>query len=397
MAIVGLCCSVLLAQDFSPAPYPQNETYFPVTNQSTSYPQEVSGQVFEPCQILATVGDQFILAADVMPHVNQILAPHLSKIPADMLPEQRRGITAQLTRSHVETKLLYLTFLRKIPPDKVKEIHKRVEASFDEEFEEERRNVEKMNKEQQGELLKRNPQIARMVLLMKERGVWTQRELDVILREFGGSLTQEKAFYVEHKLGRAVVSQNIKFQPDITYDELLKYYGEQEKKYSFPHRARFEVLTVKLSTYPNREAAYNALAAMGNEVYYGANFAAVAKRSSQGLNAEQGGYHDWTSRGSLVSKVLEEAIFTLEPGKLSTILEDERNLYILRVLERQEAGRVPFEQVQDEIRENIRKEKISKQYEEFVLKTREGVRITTAFDDDPQLRQVVRPDDVKRR
>jgi hypothetical protein len=202
---------------------------------------------------------------------------------------------------------------------------------------------------------------------------------------------------VEHKLGRAVVSQNIKFQPDITYDELLKYYGEQEKKYSFPHRARFEVLTVKLSTYPNREAAYNALAAMGNEVYYGANFAAVAKRSSQGLNAEQGGYHDWTSRGSLVSKVLEEAIFTLEPGKLSTILEDERNLYILRVLERQEAGRVPFEQVQDEIRENIRKEKISKQYEEFVLKTREGVRITTAFDDDPQLRQVVRPDDVKRR
>ncbi len=289
VAAVWLWCGVLLAQDFSPAPYPQNESYFPAANQGTSYSQEVSGQVFEPCQILATVGDQFILAADVMPHVNQILAPHLSKIPADMLPEQRRGITAQLTRSHVETKLLYLTFLRKIPPDKVKEIHKRVEASFDEEFEEERRNVEKMNKEQQAELLKRNPQIARMVLLMKERGVWTQRELDVILREFGGSLTQEKAFYVEHKLGRAVVSQNIKFQPDITYDELLKYYGEQEKKYSFPHRARFEVLTVKLSNFPIARRPTMHWRPWEIEVYYGANFAAVAKRSSQGLNAEQGG------------------------------------------------------------------------------------------------------------
>jgi hypothetical protein len=351
-------------------------------------------ELFEPSQILATVGDQYILAADVIPHVNQVLAPHRDKMPADVLAQQRRALIAQITRSHIETKLLYLAFLRKIPADKVAEIHGRVETTFAEELDELRKKAEQLDRSQQGELMKNDPQMGRMVLLMKERNVWTQRELDILLREYGGSITQEKAFYIEYKLGRAVVSQNIKFNPEITLDDMLRYYGEKESDYAFPDRARFEVITVKKENFSTPQEAYQALAGWGNEVYYGANFGAVAKRSSQGLNASQGGLHGWTPRGSLVSRTLEDAVFALELGKLSPILEDERQLYIVRVLERQQAGRVPFEQVQDEIREKLRRAKITQQYDEFVAKAREGITVTTAFDSDPQLRVVARPDET---
>ena len=38
------------------------------------------------------------------------------------------------------------------------------------------------------------------------------------------------------------------------------------------------------------------------------------------LNAENGGYNDWTAKGSLASKRLDEALFSLEPGKLSQVI-----------------------------------------------------------------------------
>ena len=368
-----------------------------VPNSTPITPVAEEGELFEPGEVLATVGDQFVLAADVLPHVNQIIASNAGRIPPEIIKEQRRALVAQLTRSHVETKLLYLAFLRKIPADKVKEVRKKVSAAFDEELDDERRKVEKMDKTQQEELVRRNPQVARLVMMMKEKGIWSQRELDGILREYNGSLAQERQFFIEYKLGRAVVSQNIKFQMEVTLDELTKYYQEHQKTYSFPNRAKFEVIAVRIANFATQEEAYNAIAAYGNEVYYGANFGAVAKRSSQGLNAAQGGLHDWTPRGSLVSKTLDDSLFTLEPGKLSPILEDDRYYYILRVIERQAAGFVPFEEVQDEIKENIRKEKIQKQYEQFVQTTRKSINVTTVFDDDPRLRLVVRPEENKKK
>src|SRR3954453_19836434 len=39
----------------------------------------VTGEIFEPGEVLATVGDQFILAGDVLPHVNQVLEPYKGK------------------------------------------------------------------------------------------------------------------------------------------------------------------------------------------------------------------------------------------------------------------------------------------------------------------------------
>jgi parvulin-like peptidyl-prolyl isomerase len=137
---------------------------------------------------------------------------------------------------------------------------------------------------------------------------------------------------------------------------------------------------------------------MGNDVYYGASFAAVAKKSSQGLNAEEGGLNDWTNQGSLVSKRLDDALFTIETGKLSQVIEDERGYHIIRVLERTEPGKLSFEEVQTAIREQIKQQKISKQYKEIAQEFKSGVKVWTVFDDDPVLAKFAgRANDAKRR
>lgn len=93
---------------------------------------------------------------------------------------------------------------------------------------------------------------------------------------------------------------------------------------------------------------------MGNEVYLGGKpFEAVAKASSQGYTASEGGVHDWTTQGSLKSQTLDAAIFAIVPKRLSQVIEDELGYHIIEVLERQDATVVSFEQAHDEMREAI--------------------------------------------
>jgi hypothetical protein len=66
---------------------------------------------------------------------------------------------------------------------------------------------------------------------------------------------------------------------------------------------------------------------------------------------------------------LNQAIFSQPVGKLSERLEDQRGFHIVRVIEREDAGQVPFVDAQVDIKESIRKQKIRKQITDYVNET----------------------------
>jgi parvulin-like peptidyl-prolyl isomerase len=120
---------------------------------------------------------------------------------------------------------------------------------------------------------------------------------------------------------------------------------------------------------------------MGNEVFFGAPFAAVAKKHSQEPNAQNGGKYDWTTKGSLASEPIDRAIFTLEPGKLSQIIRDDTGLHIVRVIERQDAGHIPFEEAQTGIKEAITNERRQKDLQEYLEELRAKTPVRTIYDE----------------
>jgi parvulin-like peptidyl-prolyl isomerase len=254
----------------------------------------------------------------------------------------------------IETKLIYLDFLRLVPPDKVPEIHKKVHKKFD------------------GE---------RVPELLEKAKVASALELDTMLRKYGSSLSKSRRMFTEQVLGHSMVAQIVRQHPEVSHEEMLTHYREHAAEYDLPAKARWEELMVEKIKFPGRSEAYAALAALGNEVLRGAKFDAVAKRGSQGFTADQGGYHDWTTRGSLVSKVVDDALFTLPEGKLSEILEDDRGFYILRVIERREAGRVPFIEAQVEIKKRLVAAKQDKERQAYLDKLRKRTPVSTIFDE----------------
>ncbi len=329
-------------------------------------PARSTPAAFKPGQIIAWVGDQPIQAGDLLPMVDRTLAPYLEKMPAEALKAQKYAIDAQresllkqALNSSIETKLLYLDFLRSIPADKRKEVLPNITARAEEGF-----YAEELPK------------------AVKKANAASALELEADLRKYGSSIADQKRSFVERVLAQSMLGQNIDYQPEVTHMEMADHWRDNAKEFDRPAKARWEKLTVAFDRFASKEEAWVAIGNMGNEVLRGAPFAAVAQRHSQGVDATDGGYHDWTTKGSLASEEIDLAIFTLPVGQLSERIEDARGFHIVRVTERDNGGPVPFLDAQVDIQKKLRKQKVRKQVNEYVARLKKEIHVWTIFDQD---------------
>ena len=328
-----------------------------------------SAEEMEATKIIARVGDQVVLAGDLYAQVNQFLAARLKAIPA----EHRNQITDELIRTRrwqlikqvlptvVDGKLIYLDFLRSIPAEKVPEIQDSLFKAFDEQ---------------------QLPVLVERARADNDK-VKSAADVDAMLRGLGSSLEQQRRTFAEQLAAAQWKQQASRSTAEISHEDMLAYYREHIEDYRIQGKVRWEQLSALDSKTFSREASRNAVATMGNEVWRGASFAAVAKRSSHGPTASLGGNYDWTTRGSLRSEVLDEAIFVLPPGELSRILEDDDGCHIVRVIERQDESLIPFAEAQSGIRDKIRIERLNAAEDAYVEKLRSEFTVWTLFDDNP--------------
>lgn len=210
----------------------------------------------------------------------------------------------------------------------------------------------------------------------------TLTELDKRLEQEGTSLKAVEREFVDGMLGRMYLQEMVDQDPSVSIAEIFQYYDQHRDEFMQDAQARWEQLTVLFENFPNRQAAAEALAAMGNEAIYGNSMQAVARKKSQEAFASEGGVHGWARRESIASKPLAESVFTLPIGKMSAFIEDESGLHIVKVLERKPAGLQPISEVQDDIRKQLKRKKKREAEEALVAEMKAKVPVWTIFPDD---------------
>jgi parvulin-like peptidyl-prolyl isomerase len=354
-----------------PGTYPQNPGSFsrpvdppgasigpPGANMSgppvgTAVTPPVGAQAFEPAQILATVGSEVILSGDINTIVNEMISQKAPDAPPEQVEQIRAVLTKQLVNQMIETKLVFADAKRTIPA-----------ANFPKVEEDVGKNFEK----------------TQLPKMLKNAKVNTRLELDELLRKAGTSLDAQKQAYFEKTLAMQWFQNQIKVNEDFSPDEMLAYYHAHLTDFDITAKARWEELMVRFDKYPTKEAAWQDLAAMGDQVLRGTAFAEVAKARSQGPTASEGGAYEMTTKGSLSSALLDAALFSLPVGRMSQIIETDRGFHIVRVVERVDAGRTSFPEAQSEIRKKLKNERFKKQMQEYLAKLREQTAVRTVFD-----------------
>ncbi|NBT13283.1 MAG: peptidyl-prolyl cis-trans isomerase [Planctomycetia bacterium] len=312
-------------------------------------------QSLETAMVVARVGPEVVLEGDLL---TPSALNWLAKVSPGLKPEQVRELKLQICRQvlpqHVESLIVYVDACRTIPEDRLPEIEKKVNQAFDEQ------------------------QLPRM---LKDAGVANSLEYEQLLRSRGQSLDRVRKMFFERALAQQWIQQKVAGDEEIPHADMIAWYENHLAEYEFPAKAKFEQLTVRVGPTQPREAAWNKLAAMGNDVLEGKPFADIAKARSEGATASTGGGYDWTTKGSLASKVLDEAVFTLPVGQLSAILDDGQALHIVRVTERTEAGRRPFLEAQVEIRQMLQEERRKRDIDDYLAKLKDRTPVWTIFDD----------------
>jgi peptidyl-prolyl cis-trans isomerase SurA len=102
----------------------------------------------------------------------------------------------------------------------------------------------------------------------------------------------------------------------------------------------------------------------------GANFEDLAKKSSDGPTAAQGGTLGTFKRGEL-AKDLEEKTFSLKAGENTGVIRTRQGFIILKVTAHRPAGIPPLKDVSDRIREAIYSERLEPAARAYLTKLRE--------------------------
>jgi hypothetical protein len=313
---------------------------------------------FSGAEIISWVGPEVILASDVLPDANRQLAKALERAPKPPPEEEieraRKMWMSRFLTHVIETKLIVVEGRRSLP----KEAWGKIEKSFNEQFDK--------------EYLKK---------MIDSEDCRSRTELDTKLRKQGSSLEALRRQAMENSFAQHWMEEKVKDDHEITHEEMHAYYRAHLASYETPARARWEHLMVRFDKFNTKDEAWQAIAGWGRELQAGAPFTEIATAHSQDFSAEDGGVHSWTNKDSLVSEVLDEALFNLPVGQLSQILEDSRGFHIIRVVERNDLTVTPFTDTQAEIRKKIRDERIGDKRQEYKVKLRKKIPVWNIFEE----------------
>jgi len=173
-------------------------------------------------------------------------------------------------------------------------------------------------------------------------------------------------------LTQEVIRREVGGHLDIGSDEVKKYYEAHKQEYNRPEQvALAEIFLSTEGKSPEEIAAVHTRADdLHNRLVKGEDFTALAKRYSQGSTAEEGGDLGEFERGQL-AKQLEDAVFGLEKGQFTDVIQTKTGFEILKVQDHFQAGLQPLDKVEGEITNILYRQKMEPALRIYLAQLRE--------------------------
>ena len=176
------------------------------------------------------------------------------------------------------------------------------------------------------------------------------------------------------------VLEQVKSQ--ITADDMQRYYNQNKDRYRLPEQVKVRHILIR-SPLPGPDGkvdqkAIDAAQAKAQDILKqvksGGNFAEIAKKNSDDPgSAKEGGELGWIQRGRTVPE-FEKVAFSLPPGQTSDLVKSSYGFHIIQVEEKQEAHVKPFNEVKDQIAQQLAQDKAAAAADALAAKVQSEAR-----------------------
>ncbi len=166
-----------------------------------------------------------------------------------------------------------------------------------------------------------------------------------------------------------VIQKEIQNKIEISDQQAKDYYDKNEKSFKNPesvHAAHILIKVDKKFSDKDKEIARKKIEDILKKAQKGEDFAKLAKQYSEGPSASRGGDLSNVTRNQMV-KEFEDAVFKLNEGEISDVVETQFGFHIIKAYEKKEAGGlVPFDQEKENILNFLKRSETEKRTKTYI-------------------------------
>jgi peptidyl-prolyl cis-trans isomerase SurA len=224
--------------------------------------------------------------------------------------------------------------------------------------------------------------VKRLDDMRKQMNLETMEDLEKAAEAQGVSFEDFKQNMKNQIITQQVIGKEVGSRLSISKVEEQKFYDDHKSEMEQPEQVRLSEILVstekKGADAGDEQQVLDAAAAKAQglleQIRKGAAFEEVAKKSSDGPSAAQGGDLGAFKRGTL-AKELEDKTFAMKPGDVSDVIRTKQGFIILKVTEHQAAGVPALSEVLPRIQDAIYSEKLAPALRAYLQKLREEAYI----------------------
>lgn len=167
--------------------------------------------------------------------------------------------------------------------------------------------------------------------------------------------------------------------------ESKTYYDGHPEVFKQPGQVRASHILIKVDPGADESQKVEArrkLDKIQGRLEKGEDFAALAKEFSEGPSSANGGDLGYFKKGQMV-KPFEEAAFTLEPGKVSDIVETEFGYHLIKVIDKKPGKTIAYEEIRGTLERHLKQEKVQREVNLYVEKLKEKAKVERFLEEGP--------------
>jgi len=220
--------------------------------------------------------------------------------------------------------------------------------------------------------------------LKKQAKVGTRFELEQALEKEGVDLATLRGNFEARQMAMFYIGKNANAKMQYSRQELLDWYKDNREQYAIKAEARWQQVRVSFEKSGSNADAARRMQQVVAVLRNGEDFNDVAKEFSDGPRRAQGGVWDWTTPDTLVEVNVDKALWQVEVGSISQVLETPSAYVLVKVLERQGGDYTPFEDVQDAINSKLVNGSRAAAADKVVQDLMSSATISTVFESRPE-------------
>jgi peptidyl-prolyl cis-trans isomerase SurA len=214
--------------------------------------------------------------------------------------------------------------------------------------------------------------IKRLDDVRKENKLGSLEELEKAVEGEGLSWEDYKSQIRNNLLTQEVIGREMHNRIVIGKEEVKKYYDEHQPEFVRPELVVLSdiFLSTEGKTPEEMAVIQRKMEDYRNRLVKGEEFSELAKRYSEGPTGKEGGNIGTFERGQL-SKQIEEAVFALNKGGLTEVIQTKTGFEVMKVVEHFQAGQQPLDKVESEIMNRIYLQRMQPTMREYLAQLRE--------------------------